>query len=67
MKINIWTLYSKDPLCFHHSLYQNPDGVNRNRHKSLEHLDEGDREVDVGGVKRTRGKGSTELKWVPQI
>ena len=29
-----------------------------NRHKSLGHLDEGDREVDVGGVREPEGKGA---------
>ena len=35
---------------------QNPDGVNRDGHESLEHLDEGDGEVDVGGVREPEGK-----------
>ena len=35
----------KTPFVFTSPYIQNPDGVNRNWHNSLEHLDEGDREV----------------------
>ena len=33
------------------------DGVNSDRHEGLEHLDEGDGEVDVGGVGEPEGEG----------
>ncbi|XP_050242076.1 GDSL esterase/lipase At2g38180-like [Quercus robur] len=51
------TEFEQTPFVFTSPCIQNPDGVNRNRHKSLEHLDEGDRELDVGGVREPEGKG----------
>ena len=47
----------KTPFVFTSPCIQNPNRVNRNWHKSLAHLDEGDREVDVGGVREPEGKG----------
>ena len=41
----------KTPFVFTSPYIQNLDKVDYNRHKNLEHLDEEEKEVDVGGVR----------------